>query len=1355
MCKYISRYSLLFVALWTLSLRAENYVIINQVMYDSPCNEQVIYPPYSNGEFIEIYNAGSESVSLNGWYITNESLTEHFDFPNISISSKGFLQIVFRHENSLSFVLDSLFSPPFVIHNNQVIYQHNVVLANRGDTITLYNANHEIVDQMHYDGTSNLTKPGHLSATNEDNIPGNQCVSLHRTWVEFDAEGNVVPNTSRWQTDYVTFDEHTLPYNTYYEDFLLGEQSLPVDENYILSVVPLDPVSRIDMNGGQPSLSSGIRVRTTLQYMDGLGRVNETVALGITPGKNDLVAVTDYHDKSHAARQWLPVVMKTRGERMDIAAVQAQAQTDYGDDYPYTETEYENSALRRLTKQIRPGESFRSYGAEQTYDLNDAADQVRIYTVGSDSALHADGTYYAEATLYKNTIKDEDDHTLITYTDMQGRKIMEKRDNNTTYYVYDGLGRLCFVLPALPDSKLNNGSYPLNNPYLKATAYCYRYDSKGNMTYRRLPGCEAQYMVYDKYNQLVLKQDGNQRTAGKWTMCAYDSIGRNLYIAEIVLEQTYAELMAFFADKWQVEHFGHNYSFPLKGTGYASRLLKNKNIRLLTVNYYDNYDFLDILPTPVRQKLRFSEESGFVPKYDNSTGLLTGTRTYNLSEEGYTSTAYYYDINGRIIQNRSVEDSIRSVASGIEYLFDGSVARQKTERHIADDIVNEHYRYTYDHAGRGKKVYYQLNNDEEITLSSFSYDSIGRLVQNLLHDNRDTIRYSYDMRNMLTETRNKHFSERLYYADSLPSGVSACHNGNIAAAYIANRDTACTFSYSYDAQNRLLSSVRLTENGTSNSERFTYDEVGNVLSLQRFSNNRKIDDLHYDYWNEGNCLWSVNDNGQDADDYSTIEYHNAETQADTTMRYDANGNLILDIDRGISVIHYNLLNLPDTIQFVNGNQIVNLYDAAGRKYKSITYTVPVTAVTPRYEIMHYTFDTDTVEFLAAEYTGNIENHYSRTDTIQRIHNSIGYYTDSIYFHYIKDHLGNICAVVNSTRDSVIQSTLYYASGVPMTQSFGRDKQPYLYNGKEFVEAHGWNTYDYGFRGYYATIGRFTTMDPLAEQTPWQSPYSYANNNFINSIDWMGLGGATGYNLTGVNSSGVVVYHDDNIWDPRVFLVGDNWKEGDDVTDGLLVGWEIPGYGYVVGKYSDFWFLNGDYFSSSLRSAVAVEGRGHTWQFGFYKNNVPQESQSFIEDRNSTSLFTMTLNGFSLYTGIKGGIRCNEIYWYGKNGNIYSFHQIHKQGGFANSYKIAKNAPIKIAGNVLSGVGIAYNVIGIVSTGEIKPSDVISIAMGAVSFSGVGAIVASGYLAADFTILLFTGSTIGQKLDNKYGSYIIR
>ena len=76
------------------------------------------------------------------------------------------------------------------------------------------------------------------------------------------------------------------------------------------------------------------------------------------------------------------------------------------------------------------------------------------------------------------------------------------------------------------------------------------------------------------------------------------------------------------------------------------------------------------------------------------------------------------------------------------------------------------------------------------------------------------------------------------------------------------------------------------------------------------------------------------------------------------MRYDANGNLIYDADRGISVIKYNILNLPDTIQFVNGNQIVNLYDAIGQKYKSIVYTNLSTTMTPYYSIAHYPLATE-------------------------------------------------------------------------------------------------------------------------------------------------------------------------------------------------------------------------------------------------------------------------------------------------------------------------------------------------------------------------------------------------------------
>jgi RHS repeat-associated protein len=64
-------------------------------------------------------------------------------------------------------------------------------------------------------------------------------------------------------------------------------------------------------------------------------------------------------------------------------------------------------------------------------------------------------------------------------------------------------------------------------------------------------------------------------------------------------------------------------------------------------------------------------------------------------------------------------------------------------------------------------------------------------------------------------------------------------------------------------------------------------------------------------------------------------------------------------------------------------------------------------------------------------------------------------------------------------------------------------QPYTYNGKEFID-YGFDVYDYGFRGYYAATGRFTSIDPMCEKTYAISPYAYASNNPVNNIDFMGL-----------------------------------------------------------------------------------------------------------------------------------------------------------------------------------------------------------------------------------------------------------
>ncbi len=64
----------------------------------------------------------------------------------------------------------------------------------------------------------------------------------------------------------------------------------------------------------------------------------------------------------------------------------------------------------------------------------------------------------------------------------------------------------------------------------------------------------------------------------------------------------------------------------------------------------------------------------------------------------------------------------------------------------------------------------------------------------------------------------------------------------------------------------------------------------------------------------------------------------------------------------------------------------------------------------------------------------------------------------------------------------------------------QNKQPYKYNGKELDSDKGLNLYDYSARYVDPALGRFTTMDPLAEKYYAWSPYAYCKNNPVNAID---------------------------------------------------------------------------------------------------------------------------------------------------------------------------------------------------------------------------------------------------------------
>ena len=62
---------------------------------------------------------------------------------------------------------------------------------------------------------------------------------------------------------------------------------------------------------------------------------------------------------------------------------------------------------------------------------------------------------------------------------------------------------------------------------------------------------------------------------------------------------------------------------------------------------------------------------------------------------------------------------------------------------------------------------------------------------------------------------------------------------------------------------------------------------------------------------------------------------------------------------------------------------------------------------------------------------------------------------------------------------------------------------YGFNSKEKDSAFGLLHYDYGFRIYHPGLGRFLSVDPLAGEFPWVSPFNFTENSPILFIDMKG------------------------------------------------------------------------------------------------------------------------------------------------------------------------------------------------------------------------------------------------------------
>lgn len=199
-------------------------------------------------------------------------------------------------------------------------------------------------------------------------------------------------------------------------------------------------------------------------------------------------------------------------------------------------------------------------------------------------------------------------------------------------------------------------------------------------------------------------------------------------------------------------------------------------------------------------------------------------------------------------------------------------------------------------------------------VSSYSYDDIGRLVSVKRSGNAGIVKYDYNIRNWLKETKSDRFSQNLWYEST---GAYPCFNGNISRMqWQTSKDNVLRgYDFAYDGLNRLEESTYVEgEDMNQNKNRYSenilsYSPNGSIERLQRYGKKNNgtfglIDDLMYSY--NGNQIKAISDKAGSLLYDGSFDFKDG-ANADVEYFYDTNGALIKDLNKGISNIEYDVL----------------------------------------------------------------------------------------------------------------------------------------------------------------------------------------------------------------------------------------------------------------------------------------------------------------------------------------------------------------------------------------------------------------------------------------------------------------
>ena len=305
-------------------------------------------------------------------------------------------------------------------------------------------------------------------------------------------------------------------------------------------------------------------------------------------------------------------------------------------------------------------------------------------------------------------------------------------DSNDTYYIYDDLGLLRFVLSPSYQEEANLEKY----------GYEYRYDQRGRCVWKRLPGCEYLQLWYDNADNLMFSQDGEQRKKGIYVFYLYDFVKRQVLqgTTTAINSSCPSAIVAF-----NVSDAG------ICRSGYSSANdLGLKKEQLLQANYYDNHAFINgqLEKQATSQNLVSNQQAS--EQY--SKGSLTGTVSMATDGKPLVSV-YYHDLKGQVIASKQTLPDDALLSQNMTYSF----TKQPLE------IISEIFKNGISTTVTQTNSYNKHNDKIETmtlkvgnvtrTVSSYSYNDISRLLS--IKRSGNVLRgydFAYDGLNRLEES---------------------------------------------------------------------------------------------------------------------------------------------------------------------------------------------------------------------------------------------------------------------------------------------------------------------------------------------------------------------------------------------------------------------------------------------------------------------------------------------------------------------------------------------------------------------------------------------------------------------------